>query len=78
MSEEHNAYIVRELNDRATAYCRSGMSIEAAIKQSVTDYAGQLKGVGYKILSEEEVNRHNENKFFEALRRATPAPDEGG
>lgn len=60
------------MNERATAYCRNGMSVEAAIKQTVTDYVGQLKGVRYKILSEEEIKQHNENKFFEALRSRNP------
>jgi hypothetical protein len=58
---------IREMNERATAYARQGMSIEAAIKQTVADYMGQLRGTGYKILSEGEIKRHNELKFFEAL-----------
>ena len=77
MSEEHTAYIIRELNERATAYARHGMSVEAAIKQAVVDYVGQLKGVGYKILSEEEIKRHNNNKFFEPLRRPPQPPPDG-
>jgi hypothetical protein len=43
------------------------MSIDDAIKQAVTDFVHHLKGVGYKILSEEEIKRHNELKFFEPL-----------
>jgi hypothetical protein len=58
---------VKELNDRAVAYRRQGMSIDDAIKQAVTDFVHHLKGVGYKILSEEEIKRHNELKFFEPL-----------
>jgi hypothetical protein len=69
---------IREMNERATSYCRQGLSIEAAIKQTVADYMSQLKGTCYKILSEEEIKRdldrrYNPSEFFEAL-RSKPQP----
>jgi hypothetical protein len=65
---------IREMNERATSYCRQGLSIKAAIKQTVVDYMGQLRGTGYKILSEEEIKRDLDRRystadFFEALRK---------
>jgi hypothetical protein len=59
---------IRDMNERAAAYVRNGMSIEDAIRQTVQDYVTQLRGTGYRILSVEEIERHNSNKFFEALR----------
>jgi hypothetical protein len=65
---------IREMNERATSYHRQGLSIEAAIKQTVADYMSQLRGTGYRILSEEEIKRHNDpTHFFEAL-RTQPQP----
>jgi hypothetical protein len=58
---------IRALNERAAAYVRNGMSIEDAIKQTVQDYIVQLRGTGYRILSVEEIERHNDpTHFFEA------------
>jgi hypothetical protein len=68
---------IREMNERATSYHRQGLSIEAAIKQTVADYIGQLRGTGYRILSEEEIKRdldrhYSTADFFEALRQPQP------
>jgi hypothetical protein len=41
------------------------MSIEAAIKQAVTDWKGHLAGVGYKILSVDEIEKNGGLTFFE-------------
>ena len=60
--------LIREMNERATAYLKHGLNIEDAIKQTVTDFLPQLRGVGYKILSLEEIERHHQQKFFEELR----------
>jgi hypothetical protein len=68
MSDEHTGYIVHEMNERAAAYARQGLSIDAAIRQAVIDYVSQLKGVGYKILSYEDIERLQRLKFFEPLR----------
>jgi hypothetical protein len=57
--------VVRELNQRAYEYVRNGMSIEAAIKQAVTDWKGHLAGVGYKILSVDEIEKNGGLTFFE-------------
>jgi hypothetical protein len=60
---------IRDMNERAAAYVRNGMSIEAAIQQTVQDYIAQLRGTGYRILSVEEIERHNDpTHFFEGLR----------
>jgi hypothetical protein len=64
--------IVSELNERAVAYARQGLSIEDAIRQAVIDYRGHLKGAGYRILSEDEIERHSRLKFFEPLRERKP------
>jgi hypothetical protein len=66
MSDEHTGYIIRELNERATAYVRNGMGIEAAIKQAVTDWKHHLAGVGYKILSVDEIEKNGGLTFFES------------
>jgi hypothetical protein len=48
------------------------LSIEDAIRQAVIDYRGHLKGAGYRILSEDEIERHSRLKFFEPLRERKP------
>jgi hypothetical protein len=64
MRAEH---IVNEMNERAISYVRQGLSIDAAIQQAVTDYVSQLKGVVYKIMSYEDIERLQRLKFFEPL-----------
>jgi transposase len=59
---------IRDMNERAAAYVRNGMSIEDAIKQTVQDYITQLRGTGYRILSMEEIEQSSRGKFFEGLR----------
>ena len=58
--------IVYELNDRASGYCKNGMGIEFAIEQAVKDWAPYLRGVGYRILSLEEIQLNGSTKFFES------------
>ena len=60
---------IREMNERTTDYVRSGLTVDAAIKQTVADYVGQLAGTGYKILSSEEIQQNNNTKFFEPYGR---------
>jgi predicted type IV restriction endonuclease len=58
--------VIDELNQRARSYLNyEERNIEAAQKQAITDFQNYLAGVGYKVLSPEEVKANNKQKFFE-------------
>lgn len=62
--------VIYKLNERARGYVRSGMTIDDAIRQAVVDWIRYVSGVGYRTLSEAEIEQNDKTVFFAELREA--------